>query len=168
MLAAATDGKNGNVVTNFMKNLELILIIFFLNTLQVFSQTSIPSELMNKPRTEEFYKVQDNNIENLTVTETNYLKDETYTNKWVYNYSNDSIINGKLFKDEELKSIFEYSINKDKKIIESKVFFYHKLGINERLHIKYVLNDSLKILNFLDDKLDVYKRQEEKDLEKKL
>lgn len=70
---------------------------------------------MNKPRTEEFYKVRDNNIENLTVTETNYLKDETYTNKWVYNYSNDTIINGKLFKDEELKSIFEYSINKDKK-----------------------------------------------------
>lgn len=98
-----------------MKNLELILIIFFLNTLQVFSQTSIPSELMNKPRTEEFYKVRDNNIENLTVTETNYLKDETYTNKWVYNYSSDSIINGKLFKDEELKSIFEYTINKEKK-----------------------------------------------------
>ena len=138
-----------------MKNLELILIIFFLNTLQVFSQTSIPSELMNKPRTEEFYKVRDNNIENLTVTETNYLKDETYTNKWVYNYSNDTIINGKLFKDEELKSIFEYSINKDKKIIESKVVFYHKLVINERLHIKYVLNDSLKILNFLDDKLRI-------------
>lgn len=138
-----------------MKTLKLILIIFFSNTLQVFSQTSIASELMNKTNTEEFYIVRDNNIKNLIVTETNYLKDKTYTDKWIYNYSNDSIINGKLFKDEELKSIFEYTINNDKKIIESKVVFHHNLGINERLHIKFVLNDSLKILNFLDDNLRI-------------
>jgi len=138
-----------------MRDLRLLLIIFLLNTLHVFSQTSIPSELMNKPRTEELYKVRDNNVENITVTETNFSKDETYTNKWLYNYTNDSIIIGKLFSDNKLKSIFEYSINEDKKIIESKVVFYHELGINEKKHIKFVLNDSLKILNFLDEELNI-------------
>lgn len=138
-----------------MRDLKLTLIALLLNTLFVFAQTSIPSELMNKPRTEELYKVRDNNIENITVTETNFLKDETYTNKWIYNYSNDSIIKGRLFKDDELKSIFEYIINEDKKIVESKVVFYNKFGVNEKLHIKYILKDSLKILTFLDDKLNL-------------
>ena len=138
-----------------MKHLKLILILVLLKTLPVFSQTSIPSELMNKPRTEELYKVRENNIENLTVTEVNYLKNETYTNKWIYNYTNDSIISGRLFKNDELKSIFEYVLNQDKKIIESKVLFHHSFGLKERLHIKYTINDSLKILTFLDANLNI-------------
>jgi hypothetical protein len=133
-----------------MRNQKLTLIFFLLNTFLVFSQTSIPSELMNKPRTEELYKINDNRVENITVSETNLLKNETYTNKWIYNYSNDTIINGRFFKDEELKSIFEYIIDKNKKIIESKVVFYHKSIKNDRLHIKYKTTDSLKILTFLD------------------
>jgi hypothetical protein len=138
-----------------MRNQKLILIFFLLNTFLVFSQTSIPSELMNKPRTEELYKTNDNNVKNITVSETNFLKNETYTNKWIYNYSNDSIINGRLFKDEELKSIFEYIIDKNKEIIESKVVFYHKSIKNDRLHIKYKITDSLKILTFIGDNLNI-------------
>ncbi|SEP55235.1 hypothetical protein [Flavobacterium urocaniciphilum] len=141
-----------------MKNLILTLTVFFLNTPLVFSQTSIPSELMNKPRTEELYKVNDTKIDKLTVTETNYLEDVTYTNKWVYNYSNDSIIKGNYYKDDELKSNFEYLINKDNKIIESKVLFYDDLGINEKLHIKYIVNDSLKILILLDENLNIERK----------
>lgn len=119
------------------------------------SQTSIPSELMNKPRTEELYKTNGSNVKNMTVSETNFLKNETYTNKWSYNYTNDSIINGRLFKDEELKSIFEYVIDKNKKIIESKVVFYHKSIKDDRLHVKFTITDSLKTLTFLDDNLNV-------------
>ncbi len=128
-------------------------MFFLLNTFLVFSQTSIPSELMNKPRTEELYKTNDNNVKNIIVNETNFLKNETYTNKWIYNYSNDSIINGRLYKDDELKSIFEYIVDKNKEIKESKVNFYNKSIANDKLHIKYDRTDSFKTLTFLDDKL---------------
>ncbi|OYQ47459.1 hypothetical protein [Flavobacterium aurantiibacter] len=113
---------------------------------------------MNKPRMDEFYKVRENNVESLTVTETNFLEDETYTNKWVYFYSKDSIINGKLFKDEELKSTFKYTINKNRELTESQVLFYHKQKVNDRLHVKYILSDSVMILKLLDEKLEVYRR----------
>jgi|GEM_PF-3473765 len=142
-------------VNNFMRNQKITLLFFLLNTFLVFSQTSIPSELMNKPRTEELYKTNSNNVKNMIVSEINFLTNETYTNKWVYNYTNDSIINGRLFKDEELKSMFEYVINKNKKIIASKVVFYHKSIKNDRLHVKYNITDSLKTLTFLDENLNV-------------
>jgi len=136
-----------------MINQKSILIFFILNTFFVFSQTSIPSELMNRPRTEEFYKTKNNNVKNIIVTETNFLKNETYTNKWIYNYSNDSIINGRLYKDDEIKSSFEYIVDENKEIIESKVNFYNKSISSDKLHIKYDRTDSLKILTFLDDRL---------------
>ncbi|MFN4027712.1 MAG: hypothetical protein ACK4IZ_09720 [Flavobacterium sp.] len=138
-----------------MRNQKITLLFFLLNTFLVFSQTSIPSELMNKPRTEELYKTNSNNVKNMIVSEINFLTNETYTNKWIYNYTNDSIINGRLFKDEELKSMFEYVINKNKKIIASKVVFYHKSIKNDRLHVKYNITDSLKTLTFLDENLNV-------------
>ena len=147
--------KQQNVVTNFMRNQKLTFIFLLLNTFLVLSQTSIPSELMNKPRTEELYRTNDSNVKNMTVSETNFLKNETYTNKWIYNYSNDSIINGRLFKNEELKSIFEYIIDDNKEIIESKAVFYHNSLKNDRLHIKYKITDSSKTLTFINDNLNI-------------
>lgn len=138
-----------------MRNQKIILAFSLLNTILALSQTSIPSELMNKPRTEELYKTIDNNVKNMTVSETNFLKNETYTNKWIYNYSNDTIINGRLLKDDELKSIFEYVIDKNKKIIESKVVFYHRAIKNDRLHVKHTVTDSIKTLTFLDDNSNI-------------
>jgi hypothetical protein len=138
-----------------MRNQKLTFIFLLLNTFLVLSQTSIPSELMNKPRTEELYRTNDSNVKNMTVSETNFLKNETYTNKWIYNYSNDSIINGRLFKNEELKSIFEYIIDDNKEIIESKVVFYHNSLKNDRLHIKYKITDSSKTLTFINDNLNI-------------
>ncbi|OOV25040.1 hypothetical protein BXU11_15940 [Flavobacterium sp. LM5] len=138
-----------------MRNQKLTFIFLLLNTFLVLSQTSIPSELMNKPRTEELYRTNDSNVKNMTVSETNFLKNETYTNKWIYNYSNDSIINGRLFKNEELKSIFEYIIDDNKEIIESKVVFYHNSLINDILHIKYKITDSSKTLTFINDNLNI-------------
>jgi hypothetical protein len=47
-------------------------------------------------------------LKNMTVSETKFFENETYTNKWIYNYSNDSIINGRLLKNEELNLNISY------------------------------------------------------------
>lgn len=134
-----------------MKSLKLIILSLILNGFNTFSQTSIPSELMNKPRTNDLYKVKENNIESVVASETNYLKNETYINKWIFNYSADTIIRGKLFKNEELKSVFEYVLGDNKKIIDMKINFFNPHVKNDKQHIKYEFIDSVKVLNFLDD-----------------
>lgn len=134
-----------------MRSQKLTILFYFLNVISIFSQTSIPSELMNKPRTDDLYKVKEKNTERVIASETNYLKNETYVNKWIFNYSTDTIIRGKLFKNEELKSIFEYLLDKDKRIVESKVNFFSPYVKNDKQHIKYEITDRVKVLNFLDD-----------------
>jgi len=134
-----------------MRSQKLVILFYFLNVICIFSQTSIPSELMNKPRTNDLYKVKEKNTERVIAFETNYLKNETYVNKWIFNYSVDTIIRGKLFKNEELKSVFEYVLDKDKKIVETKVNFFSPYVKNDKQHIKYEITDHAKILIFLDD-----------------
>lgn len=134
-----------------MRNQKLTILFFILKISSIFSQTSIPSELMNKPRTDDLYKVKEKNIERVIAYETNYLKNETYVNKWIFNYSSDTIIRGKLLKNEELKSVFEYVLNDEKRIIEMKVNFFSQYVKNDKQHIKYEVTDHVKILNFLDN-----------------
>ena len=134
-----------------MRSQKLIILFYFLNVISIFSQTSIPSELMNKPRTDDLYKVKEKNAERVIASETNYLKNETYVNKWIFNYSADTIIRGKLFKNDELKSVFEYVLDEDKRIIETKVNFFSAYVKNDKQHIKYEITDHAKVLNFLDD-----------------
>lgn len=121
----------------------------------MFSQASIPSELMNKPRTHDFSKVKENNIESVVASETNYLKNETYINKWTFNYSTDTIIRGKLFKNEELKSAFEYVLDDHNRIVDMRVNFFSPHVKNDKQHIKYEYTDRVKILNFLDNNLKI-------------
>lgn len=138
-----------------MKKYKFLLFFFLTNSWLIFSQTSIPSELMNKPRTGDLYKVKDKNIESVVVSETNYLKNESYINKWIFNYSADTIIRGKLFKNEELKSNFEYVLDDNKRIIEMKSIFFSQYVKNDKQHVKYDITDNIKVLNFLDDNLKI-------------
>lgn len=138
-----------------MRNQKFIILFFFLNILSVFSQTSIPSELMNKPRTDDLFKVKEKNIERVIATETNYLKSETYINKWIFNYSTDSIIRGKLYKNEDLKSVFEYILDENKRIIDMKVNFFSPFTKNDKQHIKYEITNDFKVLNFLDENFTI-------------
>jgi hypothetical protein len=133
-----------------MRNQKLAILFFLLKTFTIVSQTSIPSELMNKPQTENLYRIRDN-VESVIAYETNYLKNETYVNKWIFSYTSDTIVRGKLLKNDELKSVFEYILNDKKEIIETKVNFFNKSVINDKHHIKYQLSNNTKILNFLDD-----------------
>ncbi|MFD1605170.1 hypothetical protein ACFSJW_01105 [Flavobacterium artemisiae] len=105
---------------------------------------------MNKPDTDDFYKTKENNINNIIVNETNYLKSETYINKWIFTYNSDTIVSGKLFKNDELKSIFEYYLDKEKNIKEQKVSFYNKSVRNDFSHIKFEKDKNLKLLYLLD------------------
>ncbi|MCD0469864.1 hypothetical protein [Flavobacterium sp. JAS] len=138
-----------------MRSQKLIILLFLLNTFNAFSQTSIPSELMNKPRTDDFYKLKENNAESIVASETNYLRNETYINKWIFNYSADTIIRGKLLKNEELKSVFEYVLDYDKRIIDMRVNFFSPNVKNDKQHIRYKFTDRAKILIFLDDQSEI-------------
>ncbi|MFH6988122.1 hypothetical protein ACHRVW_10280 [Flavobacterium collinsii] len=142
-----------------MKNLKVIFFFYFLlNALNAFSQTSIPSELINKPNTDDLYKVKEGDIESLEVFETNYLKNESYINKWVFNYLADTIVRGRLFKNEELKSVFEYNLDHEKNIIETKVNFFSPYVKNDKLHIQYKFTDNVKTLIFLDSNSQIKSR----------
>lgn len=128
---------------------NIIILLFVLNQFS-FSQTSIPSELMNKESFNKFYETKENNVSSMIVNDMEYSKTEIFSNRWTYNYSKDSIILGKLESRDILKSTFEYKLSKNKKIIESKVYFYNNLLKNDFLHIKTIYSDTSKTLLFLD------------------